>query len=124
MYAGACILEIGCHTGTTTALLHAAVADSGGRCLGVDVSRSIVHRARELHPEVKFDVCDAWDAVGLLAALGRWGHRPTLLLVDVGGLSGANGFLLLLLLLLQLLLLILPLPLPLLLLRLDYYYYS
>ena len=93
------------------------MAGSQVRCVGVDVSASIVDRARALHPQVTaFEVADAWD----LAALQRVARRhlavppaslgaasdpysvdmdgqgegmagPELLLLDVGGLSGAHG---------------------------------
>ena len=121
------ILEIGCHTGTSTALLAdfalarsglaedmTAAALAGGpetvRCVGVDVSSSIVDRARTLHPTVTaFEVCDAWDLAGLmkvahkhLSPLSQPGKEeeeeeepcasgPEMLLLDVGGLSGAHG---------------------------------
>ena len=51
---GVRVLEVGCHTGTSTAMMHArARADGGGGyAVGVDVSRSIVERAAALHPEV------------------------------------------------------------------------
>ena len=102
------VLEIGCHTGTSTAQLadHAATI----ACAGVDVSASIIERARKLHPQVSaFEVCDAWDVAGLLRVARRHlpAHAdhsisssgggkeaeagPELLLVDVGGLSGAHG---------------------------------
>eukprot|EP00965_Chrysotila_dentata_P217774 6190214-Pleurochrysis_carterae.AAC.1 len=72
------VLEIGCHTGTSTALLHAAASARGGGCIGVDVSSAIIARARAAHPHVLFDVCDGWDVRGLLrvAAHGEaavWG---------------------------------------------------
>eukprot|EP00966_Prymnesium_polylepis_P191222 4432013-Prymnesium_polylepis.1 len=43
--AGGSALEIGSHTGTSTAMLHDAAAARGGRCVGVDVSESIIKRA-------------------------------------------------------------------------------
>lgn len=120
------VLEIGSHTGTSTALLvdvalarasaavpaEATKPEVAGaeaiRCVGVDVSPSIIERARSLHPQVTaFEVADAWD----LAALQRVARRhlasdiphtgrnaeaeeedgPDMILVDVGGLSGAHG---------------------------------
>jgi SAM-dependent methyltransferase len=118
------VLELGCHTGTSTSLLaEVALARSGFaeegtmgalaggpdvRCVGVDVSSSIVDRARALHPTVTaFEVCDAWDLAGLMdvarkhlssqTEMGKEeeGHCkntvPEMLLLDVGGLSGAHG---------------------------------
>lgn len=93
---GACGFEIGCHVGATTALLDAALSErgGGGACVGVDVSEAIVARARKLHPTLagKFEVADAWDVGSLLGALERCAVRaPSVLMLDVGGLSGANG---------------------------------
>ena len=80
-----------CHTGTTTALLHTEASKAGGAAVGVDVSASIVSRAKALHPEPRFDVCDAWDVRGLLAVAA--GRPIDLICVDVGGLSSAHGLL-------------------------------
>ena len=104
------LLEIGCHKGTSTARLHALKLAAGGgtgpvaASVGVDVSSSIVERARAQHPQVTaFDVADAWDVVGLqrvaarhlqpLASSGQISEEagPEMLLLDVGGLSGAHG---------------------------------
>ena len=79
------ILELGCHFGTTTAILAEAVGPDG-YTLGVDVGPSIIAKAQEEHPGVDFVVGDAWG-VGGLAALGPW----DVVFVDVGGLSGADG---------------------------------
>ena len=113
-------LEIGAHVGATTVLIHDLLcARGGGGCVGVDVSESIIARAKVLNPHVPFDVADAWDVRSLLAALEHattgtadgaetsvaaappppsppakravTRRAPALLLVDVGGLSGANG---------------------------------
>jgi uncharacterized UPF0146 family protein len=81
------VLEVGCHFGTTTALL-AEAAGSGGYALGVDVGPSIIASAKQKHPSVSFRVGDAW-AVSGLARLGPW----DVVFVDVGGLSGADGIL-------------------------------
>ena len=76
------VLEVGCHFGTTTAML----ANAGGYALGVDVGTSIIASAKEQHPTIDFKVGDAWG-VGGLARLGPWDA----VFVDVGGLSGADG---------------------------------
>mmetsp|Transcript_3913 Transcript_3913/g.9809 ORF Transcript_3913/g.9809 Transcript_3913/m.9809 type:complete len:342 (-) Transcript_3913:19-1044(-) len=75
------VLELGCHFGTTTAMLA-----NKGYALGVDVGTSIIASAREQHPTIDFMVGDAWG-VGGLARLGPWDA----VFVDVGGLSGADG---------------------------------
>ena len=79
------VLELGCHFGTTTAILAEAVGP-GGCALGVDVGTSIIASAKEQHPTIDFMVGDAWG-VGGLARLGPWDA----VFVDVGGLSGADG---------------------------------
>ena len=76
------VLELGCHFGTTTALL----ANAGSYALGIDVGTSIIAKAKEEYPRVDFMVGDAWG-VGGLARLGPWDA----VFVDVGGLSGADG---------------------------------
>ena len=105
------VLEVGCHTGTSTALFAEAAAPSGGgRVVGVDVSASIVKRAEKLHTHsnLNFEVGDAWSVLGLQKACREMrasdgdAAGPQLLCVDVGGLSGAHGELDLLALLQQL----------------------
>ena len=90
-----CALEIGCHVGETTALLHDAInkRGGGGYCVGVDNGKSIIERAKQRHPHVPFAVADGWDASSLISSLERCvpGARPVLLLIDIGGLSGASG---------------------------------
>ena len=79
------VLELGCHFGTTTALLAEAVGP-GGCARGFDVGPSIIAKAKEEPPLVDFMVGDAWGVAGL-ARLGPWDA----VFVDVGGLSGADG---------------------------------
>ena len=81
------VLELGCHFGTTTAILAEAVGPSG-YALGIDVGPSIIAKAKEEHPGVDFMVGDAWGVSGL-ARRGQWDA----VFVDVGGLSGADGIL-------------------------------
>ena len=52
---GVRVLEVGCHTGTSTAMMHASALAGGGDgyAVGVDVSHSIIERAAGLHPEVR-----------------------------------------------------------------------
>eukprot|EP00978_Attheya_sp_CCMP212_P003884 scaffold8275_cov54-Attheya_sp.AAC.1 len=96
------VLEVGCHLGTTTALLYEEVtvdeATDGGSCIGVDISRSIVEGAEKRHSHVTFAVGSAWDTALLLrlkqqhfSQYKTWGYD--VVYVDVGGLSGANGLL-------------------------------
>jgi trans-aconitate methyltransferase len=73
------IVDLGCGTGTLTAQIAARGAD----VLGVDADRAMVEAAREQHPELRFEVMDAYDlavdapvdAVFSNAAL-HWMTRP------------------------------------------------
>ena len=87
---GDAVLEVGCHFGTTTSLLHSAVGPNG-LCVGVDVGASIIRAAKDKHPHVDFRVGDAWATGGLshLSPTRTW----DLVFVDVGGLSSADGVL-------------------------------
>lgn len=103
--AGDAVLEVGCHLGTSTVLLHdaAAIADTTTGCaLGVDVGPKIVAGAKERHPQVRFAVGDAWKTASLLRIQAehsqhdRDQHRRIgfdVVYVDVGGLSGSDGLL-------------------------------
>jgi hypothetical protein len=67
------VLEVGCHLGVTTALLHEAAGGSdgggggggGGGCIGVDIGARIINGARERFPHVSFSVGDAWRIASL-----------------------------------------------------------
>jgi len=113
------ILEVGCHFGTTTALLQQA----GKYCIGVDVGSKIIKQANAKYPEVYFAVGDAWKTASLLriqqdyykqqqqqqqqqsqttngndggpAVSGDNGRSIgfDVVFVDVGGLSGSDGLL-------------------------------
>jgi len=89
--AGDAVLEVGCHMGTTTALLEDAVGASG-LCLGVDIGPKIVKRAQREHPRVAFRVGDAWATAGLRRLCARPGGWDVIF-IDVGGLSGGDGVL-------------------------------
>ena len=103
--AGDAVLEVGCHLGTSTVLLHdaAAMADTRtGYALGVDVGPKIIAGAKERHPHVQFAVGDAWKTASLLRIQAEHGqhdqdqHRRIgfdVVYVDVGGLSGSDGLL-------------------------------
>jgi trans-aconitate methyltransferase len=74
------VLEIGCEWGTTTPLLtqHAASV------LATDVSSECIDRARANHPDLSFDVLDAFD----LRAIVDLGRAFTVIYIDVSGISG------------------------------------
>ena len=66
------ILDVGCGTGTLTAV----IADSGADVVGIDAAASMVEQARERYPDLAFAVADAreyepdaFDAVFSNAAL-------------------------------------------------------
>lgn len=83
-------LEIGCHLGTTTRLLHDAVrAGPGGLAIGVDVGTGNIKSARKAHKDIRFEVADGYDVGGLRAL----GVDFDVIFVDIGGLSGAEGLL-------------------------------
>ena len=99
---GDAVLEVGCHLGTSTAMVnHKASADgSGGYCIGVDVGPSIVEGAKKRHAHVYFSVGDAWKTADLLRIQqGYLALNPQsnvrlgfdVVYVDVGGLSGPDG---------------------------------
>lgn len=54
---GQSILDLGCGTGTLTSQL----ADYADTVIGIDSSESMVTKAREQYPDIRFMVCDALD---------------------------------------------------------------
>jgi len=114
---GCNVLEVGCHHGTTAAILHdaASVATSsssesidasGGGCLGIDIGPSIIKGAKKRYPTVPFAVGDAFRTADLLMMKEQYlpssSSSPTTTItfpqydavyVDVGGLSGSDGLL-------------------------------
>merc|ERR1712238_493889 len=95
------ILEVGCHFGTTTALLQKASPE--GYCLGVDVGKKIIQEANKKYPNIFFRVGDAWRTAGLLRIQQEfYRENPSIknqkigfdiVYIDVGGLSGSDGLL-------------------------------
>jgi trans-aconitate methyltransferase len=79
------VLELGCEFGTTTAVL----ARHCREVIGTDVSPECVDRARRTHPDVRFEVLDAFD---VRAAL-HLGLPFTKVYVDLSGLSGYRALL-------------------------------
>lgn len=79
------VLEIGCEWGTTTVL----IAPRCRTVLGTDVSGKCIERARKSHPELRFEVLDAFDVMAA-AALGD--HFDKIYL-DMSGLSGYRSLL-------------------------------
>ena len=98
--SGDAVLEVGCHFGTSTALLHEKAAGGGGYCIGIDVGTSIIERAKNLHQNIFFHVGDAWKTAELLRIHQAYLelHRESnprrgfdVVYIDVGGLSGGDG---------------------------------
>jgi len=79
------VLEIGCEWGTTTVL----IAPCCKEVLGTDISRDCIERARQRHPDIQFEVLDAFD---VLAALNL-GKNFTKIYIDMSGLSGYRSLL-------------------------------
>lgn len=79
------VLEIGCEWGTTTA----KIAPRCREVIGTDVSPECVERARREHPDIRFEVLDAFD---VRAALD-FGRKFTKVYIDVSGLSGYRSLL-------------------------------
>ena len=101
------VIEVGCHFGSTTSLLHdAAVAKEkengrSGFVAGVDIGHKIIQSAKRRYPDITFEVVDACNTLDLLRVKQR--HRGGLysfsslgydiVYADIGGLSGAHGLL-------------------------------
>lgn len=79
------VLELGCEWGATTTL----IARQCPEVVGTDVSADCIDRARKSHPELRFEVLDAFD---VRAALDL-DVRPTKVYVDLSGLSGYRSLL-------------------------------
>ena len=74
------IIEVGCHFGQTTVLLHEAatscdhhnndsnegLSSSSGFCIGVDIGPKIIKHANTNYPHVPFVVGNAWNILQLL----------------------------------------------------------
>jgi hypothetical protein len=79
------VLEIGCEWGTTTA----ALARRCREVIGTDISGEVIERAREKHPDLRFEVLDAFDVPAALAL----GPRFTKVYMDISGFSGYRSLL-------------------------------
>ena len=79
------VLEIGCEWGTTSVL----IAPRCKELVAVDISGECIERARQKHPEIRFEVLDAFD---VRAAL-RLGEQFTKIYIDMSGLSGYRSLL-------------------------------
>lgn len=107
--AGDAVLEIGCHLGTSTALIHEAASMDGddgrgkGYCIGIDIGAKIIRGAQTRHSHIYFEEGDAWRTAALLRIQQTFLQQQTsqalinprtgfdVVYVDVGGLSGQDG---------------------------------
>lgn len=79
------VLEIGCEWGTTTVLL----AERCKEVIGTDISADCIARARQMHPGIRFETLDAFDARAALAF-----NRPfSKIYVDLSGFSSYRALL-------------------------------
>jgi len=94
-------LEVGCFSGTTTALVHEA-AQPRGYCIGVDIGPKIIERAKREHADMHFAVGDGRKSLELLRIQqesnqsAEQSHFSPLdgydvVYADIGGLSGPDG---------------------------------
>ena len=79
------VLEIGCEWGKTTRLL----AEHAKEVIGTDISPECIERARERHPDIRFDVLDGFD---VRAALD-FDKQFTKVYIDISGISGYRSLL-------------------------------
>ncbi len=85
VHADDVVLEVGCEWGTTTAL----IAQRCKEVIGTDISAECIERARQRHPDIRFEVLDAFDVREVLAL----GKQFTKIYVDISGLSGYRSLL-------------------------------
>ena len=91
------VLEVGCHFGTSTAILKA----HSNHVLGVDVGSKIIKQAQQKYPGIPFRVGNAWKTAELLRLQQECLNQDNskrkigfdVVYVDVGGLSGSDGLL-------------------------------
>ena len=79
------VLEIGCEWGTTTVL----IAPHCREVVGTDISPECIAEAQRRHPEMRFEVLDAFD---VRAALNL-GNAFTKIYIDMSGISGYRSLL-------------------------------
>ena len=93
-------LELGCHLGVSSAIIDkAAKGDGRGGCLGVDIGKNIICKARERYPNLSFEVGDGFKLGELQRMqMKHFQHSANIstydvVYVDIGGLSGSEGLL-------------------------------
>ncbi len=79
------VLELGCEWGTTTTV----IAERARSVIGTDISAKCINRAREIYPEIRFEVLDAYDVLGAQ----RLGANCNKIYMDLSGFSGYRSLL-------------------------------
>ena len=79
------VLEIGCEWGTTTV----QIAPQCKEVIGTDISRVCIERARQRHPDIRFEILDAFDVRAALDIDKQF----TKIYIDMSGLSGYRSLL-------------------------------
>ena len=79
------ILEIGCEWGTTSIKLY----EKCKNLIATDISSKNIERAREMHPEIRFEVLDVFNIQEAMAL----GEKFTKIYIDVSGFSGYRSLL-------------------------------
>ena len=79
------VLELGCEWGMTSRLL----ADRARAVIATDISDVCVERARAAHPDIRFEVLDAFDVRRALDIA----DGATVVYLDLSGLSGYRALL-------------------------------
>ena len=79
------VLEIGCEWGTTTTL----IAPHCKKIIATDISEKCIERAREMYPELHFEVLDGFDVRAALELAEPFSK----IYIDISGLSGYNSLL-------------------------------
>ncbi len=79
------VLEIGCEWGTTTTL----IAPHCKKIIATDISEKCIERAREIYPELHFEVLDGFDVRAALELAEPFSK----IYIDISGLSGYNSLL-------------------------------
>jgi len=79
------VLEIGCEWGTTSKFIY----EKCKNLLATDISEECLVRAREMHPEIRFEALDVFNVRRAL----DFGIQFNKMYIDVSGLSGYRSLL-------------------------------
>ena len=79
------VLELGCGWGVTTA----RIAEHCKKVIGTDISPECIERARQTHPDIRFEVLDAFDVRKAM----EFDMVFTKVFIDLSGFSGYRSLL-------------------------------